>query len=1052
MPSKGFGAGVLVLLFCLLAVPVASAQEFQVEGTVVAADDGSPLPGVNVVETGTQNGTTTNAEGAFSLEVNSPQASLTFSYVGFATQTVEIDGRSELTVELETRAEELEGVVVTALGIERQQQSLGYATSEVEAEDLVDVTESNPANLLQGNVPGLVISPNASGPNASTSINIRGASSIGGDNDPLFIVDGIPIDNTVFGSVGQFGGRDGGSALSIVSPGNIASISVLKGAGAAALYGTRARDGVILIETKSGRGVSPEGYSVQYSSTVTARNILGGFTDYQSQYGQGTRGLAPTTQSEARDAGLSSWGARLDAVDETVQFDGETRPYEKVVDREGFYRTGLSQKHSLALNGGYENASFRFSASHLNDASVVPNSGYEQTNVTLRGQSTFGNLTADASFTYQNELYDNRIFLNDAPRNPNYIPSFMPANIPLSALEPGYTGEGEGVEKQFSSDVFLTNPYWAVERMDADDDRDRMLGNVRLDYQISDWLSVQGQTGLDWYSLDRTTVDAYGTAFEPEGSLDESETRVWESNTQLMASATPSLTDELSLRLDLGGNLRHRQSEGLTVLGSNFSIPYFRDLSNMSNQTTDYSFSEQQVRSFFGSAAFTYSDYLYLTLTGRSDWSSTLPEENLPFFYPSVSGSFVFSEALEMPDWLSYGKLRASWAEIGGDTDPYQLLLTYSLLSAQHQDQTMGTIEQTTVPNLDLKPTTTREVEMGFETQFFDDRFGIDFTWYRRSTIDQILSATVSGASGFRNRTINSGEVQNSGVEMLLMAFPVTTEDWNWETRINFGANRNEVKSLAEGLDIRVDQANRMGTANIAQIVGEPVNVLYGTPYVRDDQGRIVHDENGFPLEGESEVLGNGAPDWSLGFSNTVAYKNVSLNFLIDAKWGGQILSGTNANAYGLGLHKNTLEGRAACDEQIGEDGYPQDGCFVGDGVIGSVNDDGEVEVDRENDVEVLPSAYYSSVAGIAEEFIYDANLVQLRQVRISYELPGRLVERTPLNSVQLSLVGRNLFYLYDAVPNVNPESSYNNQGAPGFERAGIPQTRNIGFTLNVQL
>lgn len=1034
------------------APPMAQGQAFSVQGTVVDAETGESLPGVNVIEANTQRGTVTDSNGEFDLQVSSADASLRFSFVGYQTQTVPVEGRSELTVELQPSAQELEGVVVTALGIERQQRSIGYATSEIQSEDLVDVTESNPANLLQGNVPGLIVNPNAGGPNASTSINIRGISSIGGDNDPLFIVDGIPIDNTVFGSVGQFGGRDGGSPLSIINPDNIENISVLKGAGAAALYGTRARDGVVLVETKSGQSVAPSGYSVDYTSTLTSRNILGRFTDYQNQYGQGQRGLAPENETEAREAGTSSWGARYDEVDGAAQFDGEVRPYEHVLDRQGFYEQGLSHKQSLALNAGYDDASFRLSGSYLDNESVVPNTSYEQGNITLRGQSTFGDLSADGNFTYVTEIYENRVWLNDAPRNPNYLPSVLPGNVPLSALQPGYTGEGRGTEKQVTNDVFTTNPYWAVNRMSADDDKDRFLGNVQLTYEVSDWIDVQGQTGLDWYSLKRTTIDGFGTAFEPRGSLDESEQRVWESNTKLMLSGTPNLTEDLSLRLDLGGSLRHRESEGLTVLGDNMSVPYFRDLSNMENQTTNYSFSAQQIRSFFGSAAFTYRDYLFLTVTGRNDWSSTLPEDNIPFFYPSISGSFVFTDALSLPEWISYGKLRTSWAEIGGDTDPYQLDLTYSLLD-QHQGQSLGLISQTSVPNFDLKPTTTTETEIGLETQFFDDRFGVDLTWYRRSTIDQILTATVSGTSGFRNRVINSGEIQNSGLEFLVTAIPVSSEDWSWNTRLNVSANDNEVKSLAEGLDIRIDQSNRLGTANIAQIVGETANVMYGTPYVRDEQGRIVHDENGLPLEGEPEVLGSGAPDWSAGLSNTFSYQNLSLDFLIDAKWGGQIYSGTNAIAYSNGLHKNTLDGRAECDDQRGPDGYPQDGCFIGEGVIGSVDEDGTVNVDRENDEAVLPSTYYSSIGGsIAEEFIYDANFIKLRQVRISYQLPSSWIDQTPLSRAQLSLVGRNLFYLHDTVPNVDPESSYNNSSAPGFEQAGVPQTRNFGFTLNVRL
>lgn len=1037
----------------LCAAPSAHGQAFTVQGTVLDAESGESLPGVNVVEAGTQRGTVTDASGEFSLQVSGEEASLRFSFVGYQTQTVPVEGRSELTVELQPSAQELEGVVVTALGVERQQRSLGYATSQIEAEDLVDATESNPATLLQGNVPGLVVNPNSGGPNSSTSIRIRGTSAIGADNNPLFVVDGVPIDNTVFGSVGRFGGRDGGSALSVINPDNIENISVLKGAGAAALYGSRARDGVVLVETESGKSVAPGGYSVQYSSTLTAKNVLSSFTNYQSEYGQGERGVAPPNETQAQDNGVSSWGAQYDEVNESVQFDGVTRPYEAVLDRRNFYETGLSHKHSLALNAGFENSSVRLSGSYLNNESVVPNTGYQQGNVTLRGQSTLGNLTADGSFTYSNELYDNRVFLNDGPRNPNYLPSVLPGNVPLSAMQPGYVEEnGLIVEKQVTGDQFLTNPYWAVKRMSADDDKDRILGNVNLNYQVTDMLSLQIQQGLDWYSLARTTLDGFGTAFNPRGSLTESERRVWESNTKLLVSGTPNLTESLSLRLDLGGNLRHRETELLSVTGNEMVTPYFRDLSNMQSQTSTSGLTEHQIRSAFGSADFNYNDYLYLTLTGRSDWSSTLPEENIPFLYPSASGSFVFSEVVSLPDWFNFGKLRASWGQIGGDTDPYQLSLTYSYLES-HQGQPLGAISQTAVPNPDLKPTSTTETEMGFETQFFDDRLGLDVSLYRRNTVDQILNTTVSGTSGYPGRIINSGEIQNSGIEALLTTIPVSTSEFSWTSKLNFGANRNEVKSLAEGLDQRIDQQNRIGTANIAQIVGEPANVIYGSSYVRDDQGRIVHDENGVPVAGPSQVLGNGAPDWTTGFSNTFSFQNLSFQTLIDAKWGGQIFSGTNAQAYANGLHQNTLEGRTECDEQKGPDGYPQDGCFVGEGVIGSLNPDGSVTVDRNNDEATLPSSYYGGIASnIAEEFVYDANFIKLRQVRISYQLPSSVIEQTPLSRAQLSLVGRNLFYFHDSVPNVNPESSYNNDAAPGFERAGVPETRNFGFTLSVQL
>ena len=1048
--SLRVGLFVTALLVLFGGAPDASAQDFTVEGTVFDAETETTLPGVNVVEAGTQRGTSTGPDGTFELSVSSGEATLRFSFVGYQTRTIDLDGRSEIRVELEPQTEDLEGVVVTALGVERQRRSLGYATSQVSAQDLVNATESNPANLLQGNVPGLVVSPNASGPNSSTNINIRGISSIAGDNDPLIIVDGIPIDNTVIGSAGRFGGRDGGSALSIVNPENISDISVLKGAGAAALYGTRARDGVILISTKSGRTAAPGTVSAQYSSTLTATDVIGGFADFQGQYGQGTQGQAPANPNAALSAGLSSWGAPLSAVDEAPQFDGQTRPYANVANREGFYRTGLSQRHSLSLNAGFENTSFRLSASHQDTESTIPNSGYQQTNLNLRGQSQVGNLTADASVTYQNELTNNRTFLNDPARNPNYLIFFLPNNIPKSALQPGETEEG--VEKQFTTDGLPTNPYWAVNKLDADDDKDRILGNVQLNYSFTDWFSLQGQTGLDWYSLRRTNVDAFGTAFEPQGSMSEDGYRVWESNTKLLATATPSLTEDLSLRLDVGGNLRHRQFELVGVSGRNFSIPGLETISNTASPTRSYDFTEEQIRSIFGSASFTYRNYLFLTLTTRSDWSSTLPEDNNPFVYPSVSGSFVFTDAFDVPDVLSYGKLRASWAEIGGDTSPYQTNLTYSIIG-QHQGQPLETISQLSVPLLDLKPTSTREIELGFETQFFDDRFGIDFTWYRRSTVDQILDVTVSPSSGYPSRTANSGEIRNTGVEVLLTGVPLSTEDWAWDSRLNFGANQSEVESLAPGLDVRLGGENRVGTANIAQVAGQPANAIYGNPYVRDDQGRIVHGEDGLPLVGEKEVLGTGAPDWSLGFSNTVSYQDFSLNFLIDAKWGGKVFSGTNANAYGNGLHAATLEGRAACDEQAGPNGqYPED-CFVGDGVVGSVDPEtGEVTVDRENDVGVRPSEYYGHIGGeIAEQFVYDANFVKLRQIRLSYDLPTSLMDRVPVQRASVALVGRNLLYLHDPVPNISPESSYNSEATPGFEQAGVPESRSIGASVNLR-
>jgi TonB-linked SusC/RagA family outer membrane protein len=1055
------------LLLGVLVAGVAHAQELEVEGTVVSANDGQSLPGVNVLEVGTENGTSTNGEGTYALAVTGPDVRLAFSFVGFRDTTVAVNGRSTVNVQMRSQAEELESVVVTALGISREQRSLGYATSQVDAEELVEATEANPAELLRGKVPGLVVNTNAGGVASSSNISIRGSSTINPDNQPLYVVDGVPIISSTIGggagavgaSAGRYGGFDGGTALSIVSPSNIKSISVLKGAGAAALYGNRARDGVILISTKDGRGSARNESSVQFSSTLTARDPLTGFANYQGQYGQGSLGLAPDDEASAEDTGLSSWGAPFDEVDEAVQFDGVLRPYDDVINRQGFYERGLSQKHALSFNGAYEDVAFRFSGSYLNSDAIVPNSGYEQINTALRGSGTFGDLAVDANVTYQNEATNNRTYLNDPARNPNFLISFLPPNVPKSALQPGF--DENGIEQSYAG-PFVTNPYFAVNKFDADDNRDRILGGVQLTYALTDWLSVQGRQGLDWSNLRRTTVDPFGTGFKPEGSMEEREYQRWESNTKLLLSGTPSLTDDLSVRVDLGGNLRMNQFELVGLRGQGFNVPGLETISNTGSPQRLYGFSEQEERSLFGSAAFSYRDFAFLTVTGRNDWSSTLPEQNNSFFYPSVSGSFVFSDVLPVPDAMSFGKVRASWAEIGGGTSPYRLDLTYSLIG-EHQGAPLGNITQISVPNRNLLPTQTRETELGLEMRFFGDRLGLDFTYYRRNTSNQITSIAAPPTSGYLRRVLNSGTVQNRGVEMLLTATPLERETVRWETGLNFAANRSELLSLAG--DFRGDAVSSGGTVGIVQQVGEPVSAIYGIPYVRDDEGRIVHGENGLPLQGEQRVLGKGAPDWSAGLFNTFSYKNLYLNVLLDAKWGGQLFSGTNSRAYDYGLHENTLEGRAACDEARDPEtgAYPTDGCFVPGGVIGQfkTDEDGNVvrdedgnrvvEVLRENDEEVTPQEYYGYIGGlIAEEFMYDANYVNLRQVRIGYRLPDSWMARMPLQNVTLSLVGRNLFYLYDSVPNVNPGANYNSAATPGIEFSSIPQTRTFGFDIRV--
>lgn len=1024
-----------ILFFSFFSI---SAQaQVTVSGTVVSAEDQSTLPGVNILEVGTQRGATTDSDGKFTIEVSDPDATLRFTFVGYATKTIDLNGRSGLTVQLQSKTQELDDVVVTALGLERQSKSLGYSVSEVKSEELVSATETNTANLLQNKVAGLKVSPTSGGPGSSSRITIRGASSLAGNNQPLYVVDGVPIDNSNLGSADIWGGFDGGDGISQINSKNIESISVLKGAGAAALYGSRARDGVIQITTKSGQGLQ-QGPVINFSSTVTMEDPLVSFTDYQNQYGQGELGMKPQNQEEALATGLSSWGAPLDGSS-VVQFDGQTRPYaSKGNQLNNFYRTGLSSKNSLSISGGDENSSYYFNSTYDNSESIVPNSNLKRLSLTLRGTQSIGKLKADVKANYINEAANNRPWLSDAPGNANFAVAVLPPNISTEVLKANYMAE-DGTEGVFqTANPYVTNPYWVTNQYSTDDGKDRIIGHVKLDYSLTDWLTLTGRTGLDWYTLRRTNLTPWGTSYRPNGSMSESEYRVLESNTDLLLKLNRDLTSSFSVNATLGGTVNYNKHETVGINGRTFKVPKLRTISNMSSITPIYDFSEKQINSVYGSADFSYNDYLFVTLTGRNDWSSTLPKDNNSFFYPSVSSSFVFSEAFSLPSWLSLGKIRASWAEVGSDTDPYQLDLTYSILDFTHQGQSAATVAQDAIPLADLKPTSTKELELGFNLGFYDGRLGLDFTWYNRRTTNQILATTVSNTTGYGERIINAGRLDNSGIELMLKGVPLSSNNMFWETSVNFTKNKSEVVALAGEQESLQLAQSRTQNASITATVGEEYGTIRGYEYQRDENGNIIH-ENGLPLQSEEQtVLGRGTPDWTAGWSNTISYKSLSLDALIGMQWGGQIYSGTNSYAYGAGLHKNTLVGREQCDQA----GTPYSACYVAEGVdvSGGPNETG-----------VVPSGYYSYIAtNISEEFVYDVNFIKLRQLKLSYRLPQSILADIPVRSATISATGRNLFYIYDSVPNIDPESSINRGNAQGLELAGVPGARSFGLSIDL--
>ena len=992
-----------------------------VSGTVTDAT-GEVMIGVNILEVGTSNGTITDLDGNFSIEV-SDDATLEFSMVGYTPQQIEVGSQTVIDLVLEEGVA-LSEVVVTSLGISKEKKALGYAVTEIGGEDFTEARELNVANSLAGKVAGVNVSNIASGPGGSSRVIIRGNSSISGNNQPLYVVDGIPIDNTNLGSAGMWGGQDWGDGVSSINPDDIETMTVLKGSSAAALYGSRASNGVIMITTK--KGGKRKGVGVEVQSNYTFENIIETF-DFQKEYGQGDNGKRPTTQPEAIASNLYSWGEKLDGRS-TIQFDGQSRPYSDVGDNLGsFYQTGSTWTNSLSLSGGDENYNFRFGVTNLENQGIIPNSGLDRNTFTTNTSGKFGKLTASFAGTYIRENVQNRPRLSDSPGNANYTAWSMPANVDVNSLL-GPNGDGtneEGTELLFNDNIYVTNPWFAAYNFVGSNTKHRAMGNTTLRFQFTDWLYIQGRAGIDSYTERRTSVEPYGTAYKPLGGMSELERRFTETNLDLIIGVDKTLDNGIGISAFVGGNQMERSFETLGGSGNNFNIPFLHTLNNLANRGTSYGISEKAINSVFGSLELSYNSILYLTATARNDWFSTLPVESNSILYPSFTASFILSDAITMPSFVSFAKLRGGWAQVGGDTDPYQLNLTYGLVGQGHFGSPLGRISQGRIPNFNLQPSETSEIELGADFRLFQNKLGVDITYYDKTTSNDILFASISQTSGFGSQVVNIGELRNSGIELLLNITPIKRTDFSWDMTFNFANNQNEVVSLLtpeqDEESIRVSES-RTRSAYIHHEEGQPYSVIKGFKYARDAAGNIQYDENGYPVRGEFGVLGNGVHPTTLGLTNRFRYKNFQLSVLVDGKFGGDIYAATNAFAYLRGLHKNTLVGRE-------------------NGNVGGPKTLPLDEVDN----------YYSQIYNITEEFVEDASFIKLRQFTLGYNFPKTMLESTPFSEVSLSLVGRNLLLLMSKVDNIDPESTYSNGNDQGLEMFGVPQTRSFGFNLNVK-
>lgn len=1090
VPGKLFTFGVIFLCYCsyslakspfnlALADQMPSTPdgnlfiniiEVTVSGTVVD-QNGDPLAGVTVMVAGAVTGTVTDLDGKYSLSV--PEgSSLIFSFVGYRSETVSVGDQSIINITLLEDLAALEEVVVTALGIKREAKSLGYATSTVDAEEMTVNRTPNFMNALQGKVAGVNITSLGTGPAGTSKIRIRGQSSVGGQNQPLIVVNGIPIDNTNFGAnPGNRGsdgsntdrGRsrvsDGGDGLTSINPDDIESMTVLRGAAASALYGARAKDGVIMITTRT-RAATP-GIGVEWNSNYTMDNPMN-FTDWQYEYGQGENGIRPTSANPV--SGVWSFGERFQPGMTQVLFDGVEVPYTPQKDQIGqFYRTGHTFTNTLTVSSGGEFGGFSLSLSNLDNESIVPNSNYNRNTINLGfTQDVGGKFTFSGNVNYSKEKIKNPPQIAEQDMSTPTTMYSLANSMPMDLLREKMADEN-GNEFIYSRFRNRTNPYWAAyERFDKVR-RDRIFGNITARYNIAEWLYVQGRVGQDFYARDQEYNFPTGTASlpnAPEGYVNgdyvQDNRRFRELNTDFLIGANRTFGD-VGLSLTLGGNQMYRRMDRNNVEVVDFVV---RDLYTVMNGRVKdpiYELSERKVNSLYGMAELSYMDALFLNATIRNDWFSTLSQANRSILYPSVTGSFVFSQPFEnFPSWISFGKIRAGYAEVGSDTDvsPYANNLFYRVENNQFpnrsgQLQPIGIINTATVPNPNLKPMRVSEWETGLEMRFLDDRFGLDITYYNKLTSDQILGAQVSDASGYTNQLINVGESRNQGVELLLTAVPIETSDFRWDLSFNGSYNHTEVLTLGVSeRDTVITVGAGIFGGELRQVVGKPMGQLYGFGYLRDPEGRQVFDaNNGRPLRTAAQIpFGTAIPVWVGGIMNSFSYKGFSFTALIDFKLGHKMISGTNFNAWRHGLHKGTLPGR--------EEGY-----IIGDGVIitEQIRDDaGEVisTTYAPNTVQSEVQAFYETVrsANLMEQTVYDAGFWKLRQLTLGYDFTSLLSENLFIRGLRLSAVANNVSIIKKWVPNIDPEQfGFSSDNLVGLEAPGLPTTRSLGFNLNVK-
>jgi TonB-linked SusC/RagA family outer membrane protein len=1053
----------VVSLFALLLAEPCYSQKVTVNGKVID-ENNEPVIGTTVMEKGTKNGVITKNDGTFKITVSKKNAILDFSYVGKQSKSVTLSGRTSIIVKLSDDVKAISEVVVTALGMKREAKSLGYAVSAVNSDALNAGHEQNPMEALSGKVAGVDISQTAAGPSGSTRVIIRGNSQLSGSNLPLYVIDGIIMDNTQQGDVGKWGGYDYGDVLSSINTDDIESISVLKGPSASALYGSRASNGVVLITTKSG-SKNKKGIGVEFGSNLTFVSLLTQFDDYQRVYGQGRDGTPPLDQATAGGTTQTSWGGKLDPNLMIPIYNGELKPYGNINNNVlSFFRTGLTFNNNIAVTESSDKIDFRLSASDMRFKDIVPSSRLNRTTFMFKGSAKAGeHLSFDAQASYVVEGVNNRPALGDSPSNiGNSIIGLAP-NFDQSWLASDYK-DAYGRYNQWNSDDYRLNPYWVINEMRNKSSKNRLTALARVNYFFTKNLKLTAKATTDIYTYRITQFTPMYTPKVLKGAMEERTNHVYENNYEVILSYKHRFGD-FDFSGFVGGNLMQYKYESFDLNSDTQVIPGLIDITNYSQKATSHILNRKEVRSLYGQASFGYKDIVYVDATLRNDVSSTLSKNNRSYWYPSVSGSLLLSNLINLKNTpISFAKLRTSWAEVGGDTDPYQLSLQYGLRDNTLNGTPLGEVATNVLPNYHLKPTSTYSYEIGVDIRFFDNRIGIDATYYNQTTKNQILSLPVSNTTAYSKAMINAGKIRNQGLEVQLSTTPIQTKAFSWDSNLNFAKNNNKVLSLHPSVDNYELAAARWANAYIYAQVGKQYGVIMGRKFARTDNGEIIF-KNGLPtFTDDMAILGNGNYDFTLGWRNQFTFKTesigtISISSLIDMKFGADVYSMSAMFSCVNGTSKKTLEGRDAwyASEQArlakGEssENWVPTGGYVGKGVKAVADDKGNTTYEK-NDVYVNPFNYWESLQeNTPEPFIYDASYIKFRELSISYTLPKKWLTKTPFESVSFSAFGRNLFMLYSNLDNIDPESSYNNGNGQGFEYGSLPSRRTFGFGVNVK-